>query len=81
MNNGKNSIQEITLEQMAKVSGGTVDTNVCPRCGQPYGEPGNHTCRKDNILSGPLPIPQPIPIPVPVPVPVPVPIPVPESES
>ena len=73
MNNGKNMIQEITPEQMAKVSGGTDNNNRCPYCGQPYGKPGNHTCTNNNnyfnILPGPVPEPQPAPGPVPVPIP------------
>ena len=73
MNNGKNMIQEITPEQMAKVSGGTDNNDRCPYCGMPYGKPGNHTCVNNNnffnILPGPVPEPQPAPGPVPVPIP------------
>ena len=74
MNNGKNMIQEITPEQMAKVSGGTDNNERCPYCGMPYGQPGNHTCVNNNnnffnILPGPVPEPQPAPGPVPVPIP------------
>ena len=43
MNNGKNSIQEITLEQMAKVSGGTVDAILLYLL---YTNPHKHVTRR-----------------------------------